>query len=95
VAVLESTLDRYDDTHARDKALYLTWLADAYLDANEVERGCAVAARAARLTPYAELSCVAELRATQGADRSATDSESQVRHAADPATIGVAVTCSE
>ncbi|MGI5212888.1 helix-turn-helix domain-containing protein [Plantactinospora sp. CA-290183] len=50
IPVLESVLGRYDDTHARDKALYLTWLADAYLDANEIEQGCATATRAARLS---------------------------------------------
>jgi transcriptional regulator with XRE-family HTH domain len=49
IATLEQVLDRYDDTHARDKALYLSWLADAYLDANEIEQGCAVASRAIKL----------------------------------------------
>ncbi len=43
---LEQALAVYDDTHARDKALYLSWLADAYLDANEVERACAATNRA-------------------------------------------------
>ncbi|MBE1485232.1 helix-turn-helix domain-containing protein [Plantactinospora soyae] len=50
IAVLEAVLGRYEDTHARDKALYLSWLADAYLDANEVEQGCTVAERAVRLS---------------------------------------------
>lgn len=40
VAALEDALRRYDDTHSRDKALYLTFLAQAYLDSNEVERAC-------------------------------------------------------
>jgi tetratricopeptide (TPR) repeat protein len=43
ITCLESALASYDDTHSRDKALYLSDLAQAYLDANEVERACAVA----------------------------------------------------
>ncbi|AVT34327.1 transcriptional regulator [Plantactinospora sp. BC1] len=50
IPILESVLNRYDDTHARDKALYLSWLADAYLDANEVEQCCTTAAKALRLS---------------------------------------------
>jgi len=46
VPTLEAVLDRYADTHARDKALYLTWLAHAYLDAHEIERAAEVAGRA-------------------------------------------------
>ncbi|GGR96196.1 hypothetical protein GCM10010169_45910 [Micromonospora fulviviridis] len=49
VPVLERVLAEFDDTYARDKALYLTWLADAYLDANEVEMACDAAATALRL----------------------------------------------
>ncbi|MFI7272706.1 hypothetical protein [Streptomyces sp. NPDC049879] len=37
ITPLESALERYADTHARDKALYLSWLAEAYLDAGEAE----------------------------------------------------------
>jgi transcriptional regulator with XRE-family HTH domain len=50
ISILETVLAAYDDTHARDKALYLSWLADAYLDANEVEQACDVAGRAMRLS---------------------------------------------
>jgi transcriptional regulator with XRE-family HTH domain len=46
ITALEAALARYADTHARDKALYLTWLAQAYLDANEIDHACAVAGRA-------------------------------------------------
>lgn len=46
IPVLEDALNRYDDTHARDKALYLTWLAHAYLDADEPEKAAAVTGRA-------------------------------------------------
>ncbi|HTK66594.1 MAG TPA: hypothetical protein VL595_29735, partial [Pseudonocardia sp.] len=50
VPVLESALSRYEDSHARDKALYLSWLADAYLDAGEVERAAAVTSHALDLS---------------------------------------------
>ncbi len=46
---LERALAGFDDTQARDKSLYLSWLADAYLDANEVEQACATASVVARL----------------------------------------------
>lgn len=38
VPVLEAALSRYSDSHARDKALYSSWLAESYLDAGEVEQ---------------------------------------------------------
>ena len=37
VPAMEAAMAEYDDSHARDKALYLSWLADAYLDADEIE----------------------------------------------------------
>ncbi|MEU5306574.1 XRE family transcriptional regulator [Streptomyces noursei] len=46
VPVLESALAAYDDTHARDKSLYLSWLADSYLTAGEVEQAATVTGRA-------------------------------------------------
>ncbi|MFF8013252.1 XRE family transcriptional regulator [Streptomyces sp. NPDC007929] len=46
VPVLEAALARYDDTHARDKSLYLSWLAASYLTAGEVEQAAAVTGRA-------------------------------------------------
>ncbi|MGW2257007.1 XRE family transcriptional regulator [Streptomyces sp. NPDC001780] len=46
VPVLEDALTRYADTHARDKALYLSWLADAYLTAGEVEQAAHTTNRA-------------------------------------------------
>ncbi|MFI6567109.1 XRE family transcriptional regulator [Streptomyces sp. NPDC050534] len=49
VPVLEAALARYDDTHARDKSLYLSWLAGSYLDAGEVEQAAAAADRAVDL----------------------------------------------
>ncbi|MEV5551923.1 helix-turn-helix transcriptional regulator [Streptomyces sp. NPDC052309] len=50
VPVLTKALARYDDAHARDKALYLSWLADAYLTAGEVEEAAAVTGRALDLS---------------------------------------------
>jgi transcriptional regulator with XRE-family HTH domain len=49
IIALEQALAGYSDTHGRDKALYLTFLARAYLDANEIEQACAVASRAVDL----------------------------------------------
>ncbi|WP_406428421.1 XRE family transcriptional regulator [Streptomyces sp. NBC_00147] len=46
VPVLTAALDQHSDEHARDKALYLSWLADAYLMAGEVEQAAAKAGRA-------------------------------------------------
>ncbi|MDD9376509.1 helix-turn-helix transcriptional regulator [Streptomyces sp. ZAF1911] len=45
IPALEDALGRYDDTRARDKALYLSWLASSYLDAGEVEHAAAITAR--------------------------------------------------
>ncbi|WP_137994124.1 tetratricopeptide repeat protein [Streptomyces vilmorinianum] len=45
IPALEDALSRYDDTRARDKALYLSWLASAYLDAGEVEQAAAITGR--------------------------------------------------
>ncbi len=45
VPVLEQVLAGFDDTHARDKALYSCWLADSYLSAGEIEQAAAVTSR--------------------------------------------------
>ncbi|MER5944160.1 helix-turn-helix transcriptional regulator [Streptomyces sp. NPDC001928] len=45
VPLLSRVLDRYDATHARELALYLSWLAVAYADANEPEEAAATARR--------------------------------------------------
>ncbi|NUQ99537.1 MAG: twin-arginine translocation signal domain-containing protein [Streptomyces sp.] len=50
VPVLEAALAGYDDSHARDKALYLSWLADSYLSGGEVEQAAAVTMRALDLS---------------------------------------------
>ncbi|RBM23803.1 XRE family transcriptional regulator [Streptomyces sp. PT12] len=49
VPVLEKALQGFADTHARDKSLYMTWLAHAYLDAGEVEHAAAVTSRSLQL----------------------------------------------
>lgn len=49
VPLLVRGLAGFDDAHARDKALYLTWLAEAYATAGEVEEAVAVAVRAVDL----------------------------------------------
>lgn len=45
VPLLSEVLNRYDATHARELALYLSWLAVAYADANEPEEAAATAER--------------------------------------------------
>ncbi|WP_153033304.1 XRE family transcriptional regulator [Amycolatopsis sp. YIM 10] len=50
VPVLENAMTSYADSHARDKALYLSWLSEAYIDAGEVEQAAAVANRALDLS---------------------------------------------
>lgn len=42
VPALEAAMADYDDSHARDKALYLSWLADAYLDGGELDAAVSV-----------------------------------------------------
>ncbi|WP_062209451.1 hypothetical protein [Streptomyces sp. NBRC 109706] len=49
VPVLESALQTFSDTHARDKSLYMTWLAHAYLDGGEIEQAAAVTGRSLQL----------------------------------------------
>ncbi|SMD20542.1 helix-turn-helix transcriptional regulator [Lentzea albidocapillata] len=49
VATLDAALARFDDTHARDKALYMTSLAHALIDGEEIERAALVTQECARL----------------------------------------------
>jgi tetratricopeptide (TPR) repeat protein len=49
IPALTEALGRYDDTHARDKALYLTWLADAHIDDEDIDQAAAIARRAVAL----------------------------------------------
>jgi tetratricopeptide (TPR) repeat protein len=74
VPVLEAVLADFDDTHARDKALYLTWLGSSYLQAREIERAATTLARAHELAagvgsvrPAARISSLArQLRRHRG-----------------------------
>lgn len=50
VPALEGALAGFADSHARDKALYLSWLAHAYLDAGEVEESARVITRVVDLS---------------------------------------------
>lgn len=45
VPLLRNVLDKYDTTHTREFALYLSWLAVALADANEPEEAASTAAR--------------------------------------------------
>ncbi len=70
---LESALAAYPDHWARDKALYLTWLADAYLEAGDegaavsaTERALTLAGRVASARPSIRIREVAERCATAG-----------------------------
>ncbi|MFF4592454.1 hypothetical protein [Amycolatopsis sp. NPDC001319] len=80
VPALESAMSRYDDSHARDKALYLSWLADAYLDAGEVEHAAAsldrafdLSANVASARPQQRLSAVLERMAPHASVGAVTD----------------------
>ncbi|MGH3395788.1 MAG: hypothetical protein ACRDPO_13970 [Streptosporangiaceae bacterium] len=42
IPVLETALSRFDDRQARDKALYLTWLAEACIATGDIEQAAAV-----------------------------------------------------
>lgn len=50
VPLLTDVLDRYDATHARELALYRSWLAVALADANEPEQAAAEAQRVIELS---------------------------------------------
>ncbi|GAB7039684.1 MULTISPECIES: helix-turn-helix domain-containing protein [Catenuloplanes] len=43
IRALEDALEGMPETHARDKALYTSWLADAYVDAGEPEKAVELA----------------------------------------------------
>ncbi len=49
VTTLDAALARFDDTQARDKALYMTSLAHALIDGKEIERAALVTLECARL----------------------------------------------
>jgi hypothetical protein len=45
VPLLTAALKRYDATHVREIALYSSWLAQAYIDANEIDEAANIATR--------------------------------------------------
>jgi DNA-binding XRE family transcriptional regulator len=49
IPVLESVLRTYPDHWSRDKALYMTWLADAYLDVGEADQVASITSDAVAL----------------------------------------------
>jgi len=53
VPILEEATQGYGEDTPRESALYLTWLAEAYLQANEVEQAAEVAMRALELARHA------------------------------------------
>jgi len=64
---LERALMGFPDYWPRDKALYLTWLADAHLDAGEAERAAAIAGNALTLaTRVASVRPIARVRDVAG-----------------------------
>ncbi|MFI8880387.1 XRE family transcriptional regulator [Streptomyces sp. NPDC055243] len=50
VPTLETALAQYEDVHARDKSLYLSWLADSYMTAGEIEQSAKTVSRALDLS---------------------------------------------
>ncbi|WP_280367016.1 hypothetical protein [Nocardia wallacei] len=77
-APLEQALSGYPDYWARDKALYLTWLADAYLDGGNETKAITAAEQAltladgvASVRPLARIREVALRCAATGVDGSA------------------------
>ena len=50
IAILRGALDRFDETQARDKALYMSWLAEAYLDAGEIDAAAETAVQVLALS---------------------------------------------
>ncbi len=50
VPILEGLTAPYDDTHAREVALYASWLAGSYLDAGAVDEAANTATRAVNLS---------------------------------------------
>ena len=47
--LLRNAVSGYDDTHIRENALYLSWLAEDYILLNEVEAGSEIAAQVLEL----------------------------------------------
>jgi DNA-binding XRE family transcriptional regulator/tetratricopeptide (TPR) repeat protein len=50
IELLTQAVNGYDDTHARELALYLSWLAEAHIYARNIEAAAAYATRALRMS---------------------------------------------
>ena len=50
IGLLSRAVERYDDSHARELALYLSWLAEAQVYAGHIDEAATVAARALGLS---------------------------------------------
>lgn len=78
IPVLHAALDGFDDTQARDKALYMSWLAEAYLDAGEIDTAAAVASNVFTLSARRRIGtprpAAARHHRTAGKPRSSTGS---------------------
>ena len=79
IAILRGALDQFDETQARDKALYMSWLAEAYLDAGEID--------AAAKTAGQVLALSADVASVRPAERLSSVLRRLSRH---PATASVA-----
>lgn len=95
VPVLENVLATFDDTHGRDKALYLTWLASSYLQAREVEQAATTLVRAHELSngvasvrPAARISRVAGRLARYRDLPEVSGALRRVRGAVEPGEVG-------
>jgi hypothetical protein len=65
-------LARYDESHARESALYASWLAEAYVQLREVEEAAAAATRSLLLS--------ARVNSARGRDRVALVRDELRRH---------------
>ncbi|MFE2583292.1 XRE family transcriptional regulator [Streptomyces sp. NPDC059378] len=81
VPVLQTALAGYDSRHARDKSLYLSWLAAAYVHAGEIEQAAVVADQALDLS--------AEVASVRPRQRLAPVLNDLTGHRALPAVAGV------
>ncbi|MBN1173425.1 MAG: hypothetical protein JXA67_14735 [Micromonosporaceae bacterium] len=61
IGLLGKAVEAYDDTHARELALYLSWLAEAQVLAGQIDEAAAVATRAVYLS--------STVTSTRGTDR--------------------------
>lgn len=67
VKLLEDAIGRYDDTRARELALYLSWLAEAHVYSNNIDEAARVSSVALQLSALvSSVRCHARLRTLRG-----------------------------